>query len=507
MQMSKNFKQWVAIFILYLFSFYCSNIVFAMEFVRKKNTATLIYYPIMKTDGTRISGATGANAQYSQSFDTGTATTLATVGAPTEIGSSGLYYSSLSAAQMNADYIILNTTSTSTGAIPQCIVVRTTIADPHLNAATDDGGVINVTGGAVDTATALTNSVTVSSFTSAGQTDIQEALTNQGYTTTRAPYLDALNTGVTVSSFTSAGQTDMQEAMTNQGYTSTRGGYLDKVNSLTFTVAGKIDANVYTWNGTAVATPSTAGIPDINVLNWKNAAAQAMTGDAYAYILKVSTGVTHIDTGTPQTGDVYAIANNGTYGNSALNTAIGTRLATTGYTAPDNTNITNIYNIVNSGTYGNSALNTSINKISTTTAHIDTSIPQTGDSYAQFTSTWTVARANKLDNLDAAISSRGTSTLTTSDNIGINWADVDNPTTTLDLSNTSMTVSVSSTTVAQGVWNALKADYNTAATMGNAMNSAASAGDPWATELPGAYTGIQAGNLLNLINLKNNSTF
>lgn len=48
----------------------------------------------------------------------------------------------------------------------------------------------------------------------------------------------------------------------------------------------------------------------------------------------------------------------GTYGLNALLTAINTRLATSGYTAPDNANIGNIYSIVNSGTYGLSALRT-----------------------------------------------------------------------------------------------------------------------------------------------------
>ena len=59
--------------------------------------------------------------------------------------------------------------------------------------------------------------------------------------------------------------------------------------------------------------------------------------------------------GINQTGDSYAIVNNGTYGNSALNTAIGTRLATSGYTAPDNANIGNIYNVVKSGGTGDNA--------------------------------------------------------------------------------------------------------------------------------------------------------
>jgi hypothetical protein len=42
---------------------------------------------------------------------------------------------------------------------------------------------------------------------------------------------------------------------------------------LTFTVAGKVDADVYDWNGTAVSAPATAGIPEVNVKNIVNAAA------------------------------------------------------------------------------------------------------------------------------------------------------------------------------------------------------------------------------------------
>jgi hypothetical protein len=65
-----------------------------------------------------------------------------------------------------------------------------------------------------------------------------------------------------------------------------------------------------------------------------------------------------------QTGDSYSIVDNGTYGNSALNTTIGTRLATSGYTAPDNTNIANIHDIVKSGGTGdNVAIKTQTDKM------------------------------------------------------------------------------------------------------------------------------------------------
>lgn len=50
--------------------------------------------------------------------------------------------------------------------------------------------------------------------------------------------------------------------------------------------------------------------------------------------------------------------------------------------------------------------------------------------------------------------------------------------------------------IVEGVWNAIAADFNTAGTMGNKLNSAGSAGDPWSTDLPGTYTADQAGYLL-----------
>lgn len=50
--------------------------------------------------------------------------------------------------------------------------------------------------------------------------------------------------------------------------------------------------------------------------------------------------------------------------------------------------------------------------------------------------------------------------------------------------------------LAAAVWEALSADYNTAGTMGNKLNSAASAGDPWSTALPGGYGAGEAGYIL-----------
>lgn len=50
--------------------------------------------------------------------------------------------------------------------------------------------------------------------------------------------------------------------------------------------------------------------------------------------------------------------------------------------------------------------------------------------------------------------------------------------------------------LAAAVWNSIAASFNTAGTMGNKMNSAASAGDPWGTVLPGSYLSTEAGGIL-----------
>jgi hypothetical protein len=55
---------------------------------------------------------------------------------------------------------------------------------------------------------------------------------------------------------------------------------------------------------------------------------------------------------------------------------------------------------------------------------------------------------------------------------------------------------VTITQLVEGVWNAVAASYNTAGTMGAALNASGTAGDPWTTVLPGAYASGTAGDIL-----------
>ena len=70
--------------------------------------------------------------------------------------------------------------------------------------------------------------------------------------------------------------------------------------------SGVASSNTTQWNGSAVASPATAGIPDVNVKNMNNVAATAIT------TIKAVQGLTTADTiatytgDTPQTGDNYA---------------------------------------------------------------------------------------------------------------------------------------------------------------------------------------------------------
>jgi hypothetical protein len=53
--------------------------------------------------------------------------------------------------------------------------------------------------------------------------------------------------------------------------------------------------------------------------------------------------------------------------------------------------------------------------------------------------------------------------------------------------------------LAGAVWAAVAADNNDPLTMGEKLNGAGSAGDPWSTVLPGSYTTSQAGGIVSLI--------
>ena len=97
-----------------------------MELSRTKNVATYVVFPIKKTDGTNISGAAGLDSEIDSWNDGAAPDGFADcANEATEIGSTGIYYLSLAQAEMNYDYIVIQIKSSSTGAIPQIIIINT----------------------------------------------------------------------------------------------------------------------------------------------------------------------------------------------------------------------------------------------------------------------------------------------------------------------------------------------------------------------------------------------
>lgn len=96
----------------------------------------------------------------------------------------------------------------------------------------------------------------------------------------------------------------------------------------------------------------------------------------------------------------------------------------------------------------------------------------------------TTAALAALAWFNAALSSSGDITSATPYATGTLAADI--------LSYTSLT----SEGVRDKVWQALATEFNESGTMGQKLNAAGTAGDPWTTTLPGGYTGDQAGNII-----------
>jgi hypothetical protein len=108
-----------------------------------------------------------------------------------------------------------------------------------------------------------------------------------------------------------------------------------KTASLTYTVANKVDANVYTWNGTAVSAPATAGIVEVNVKNIANAAVSTTTAQVGANIVQVSGDATAADNAEAFfDGTGYAGTNN------VIPTVTTTGTATNLTNAPSNGDLT-----------------------------------------------------------------------------------------------------------------------------------------------------------------------
>jgi hypothetical protein len=124
---------------------------FGLELERQKNAATIITFPLIDSTTTTAlqSGATAPDSEIDTWSDGATPDGFVDcTNEVAEIGTTGIYSLSLTQAEMNVDYVIIQCKASD--ALTQVILIRTMVADPLLLATTDDGGAINVTGGKVD---------------------------------------------------------------------------------------------------------------------------------------------------------------------------------------------------------------------------------------------------------------------------------------------------------------------------------------------------------------------
>jgi len=321
---------------------------------------------------------------------------------------------------------------------------------------------------------------------------------------------------------------------------------------------GQVD--VTHWNGTAVATPATAGIPDVNVKNLNNVVTTSVTtvnanvgttqptnftGTGSSALVKSDTvdiAGAAVSTSSAQLGvNVVNI-------NAVSAASVTTVNANVGTTQPTNFTGTGASALVKSDTVdiAGAAVATGtaqigVNLVNIAGAAVSTSTAQLGVNAVNWAGgaipSPNVTGVPKVD----VTHFKGTASAGTAGYAGIDWSAINAPTTTVNLSGTTVgTVTTNSDKTGYslsgtqtfnntGTWTgnltgnvggnvtgtiggyaagqdpatlvlgATAASWNSAGTIGNKINAAGAAGDPWSTSLPGGYTTGQAGAIVGRV--------
>lgn len=294
--------------------------------IPRKNVAYRVTFPIFDADGDLVTGAAGLDSEVSK--DAGTFADC--TNEATEIASSsGMYYLDLTATEMNADTVaVLVKTSTSGAKTTPIVLYPEEAGDIRVNVSQwKDATAPDNTGDAY----AIVNNGT---YGNAAIENLVDDLESR-LTATRAAYLDNLSGGAvglaselakvpksdsTVSwnaTALAAMATQAQTGLTAQGYTTTRAGYLDTLNGLVAAI----------WNALTSGLTTAGSIGKLLVDNINATISSRSTyagGDTSGVTTLLSRIVGTIAAGThnPQSGDAYGVVNNGTYGNSAIETLV-----------------------------------------------------------------------------------------------------------------------------------------------------------------------------------------
>lgn len=335
--------------------------------------------------------------------------------------------------------------------------------------------------------------------------------------------------------------------------------YYIREGDATATAITLVTATVGTYTSGGFVAVDGTNLPGVYEIGLPNAA--LASGDSVIVMLKGATNM--VPTILEIELDAYDPQDTTALGLSNLDTTVSSRLATSGYTTPDNTDIAAIKTTVdtNLDTNVGSRLAAAAYSVPPSAATISStvwsqSLPgaftsgQAGNIlgnvvpsvWANATRTLTSLAGNASDianavwneltsghttsgsfgstvgtNIDAAVSSRlptnsYTAPLSSSQTASAVWDEPTASHTTLGsfgatignlvssiwsaATRTLSSLASNAADIASGVWNATASSYDTAGSTGNKLSSAASAGDPWTTAIPGSYAAGTAGYIV-----------
>lgn len=436
-----------------------------MELVRQKNVATFINFPIVDADGDFVTGATGLDSESKGWSDGSDGTSFADVTSEaTEIGSTGIYRLSLTAGEMNFDYVTVQIKTTSAGAKTQLILIRTIAGVPGAQATTTVAGrSIDVsTGGEVGLDWANIGSPTTAQNLSATNIDVDQVVAS----VTGAVGSVTGNVGGNVTG--SVGTINGIEASALSGFFMT-----DSGRTFGDAVAGSVVKEL--------AENVTVGTLGEDVITSTSLAANA--------VAEIAAGIWDEDATTHQ--------NQGSFGQ-----AIGDPGADT------NT----IYKAVVSDAAG-ATIGVDVVAVKAETASILVDTAEIGAAGAGLTNinlpnqTMDIV-GNITGNLSGSVGSvTNPVTVGAVNAAGLaDFFDTDSGTTFGSAVAGSVVKEIvdnagggsapTAAEIADAVWDEATAGHTTAGTTGKALTDAGSAGDPWSTALPGSYGAGTAGKII-----------
>lgn len=264
-----------------------------------------------------------------------------------------------------------------------------------------------------------------------------------------------------------------------------------------------LDVSVTQFLGTAVSTPATAGILDVNVKNIDNDAASASGTVTFPNATLAST--TNITAGTittvtnltnaPTAGDLTATMK------TSVETATQTGLTAQGYTSTRAGYLDTLNGLVAAIWAAATSGLTTVGSIGKKLADWTIGTAQTGDSYARLgapagASVSADIAAMKVDTAAILVDTGTTLDARIPAALVGGRMDASVGAMAANVMTAAALATDAGAEIADAVWDEVLSGHLTAGTTGAGLNAAGSAGDPWSTAVPGAYGAGTAGKIL-----------